>query len=389
MDMSQISRSRSLMPSTLREAGGHRRRSRLVVAASALILGTSVALTLGSPPTSAAIRPLMAAQVVAGTSGLNAVACSSTTFCVAVGDDSGVPVIVPINDGVPGSTMGIMGYGETGAPTSVRLESVTCPTATLCFAVGTGGIPYTPGLLEGVGVVVAITNGIPGYAQLVEGAGQPGVPDSVNLMGVACSSATSCVAVGDDLYQDGIIVPITNGTPGSEVNAVASELTGVVCRSSGTCIAVGAGLMGGGVVVSIVDGTPELVAGPSGTDGVTGIACHQASYCVGVGANDSGTGVVVAPMTKKNGGTAQVVAGIGGINQVACAGPTYCLAVGGNASHQGVKIRVTNAAPGTARVVSGVSGFNGVTCASIDFCLAVGANASHQGVVDQLQLVPS
>jgi hypothetical protein len=57
------------------------------------------------------------------------------------------------------------------------------------------------------GVVVPITDGTPGTVHVVAGTYQ--------LSGVACSSATSCEAVGwkSSKESQAVVVTITNGTP--------------------------------------------------------------------------------------------------------------------------------------------------------------------------------
>ena len=63
------------------------------------------------------------------------------------------------------------------------------------------------------------------------------------LAGMACSSASTCVATGQaGSQQTGVVVPITNGSPGS-VQSVSgtNELYGAGCASNTTCYAVGTG----------------------------------------------------------------------------------------------------------------------------------------------------
>ena len=60
------------------------------------------------------------------------------------------------------------------------------------------------------------------------------------LNGVACASATTCEAVGVNSLGQGVVVPITNGTPGvAQVVSGAFELRSVACPSATTYEAVG------------------------------------------------------------------------------------------------------------------------------------------------------
>ena len=84
---------------------------------------------------------------------------------------------------------------------------MTCPTASVCVAVGT----TIPAAGENEGVVVTITGGTPGSAQPV--------PNTAVLHSVACPTATNCEAVGENYPPfpsgQGVAVTITSGTPGS------------------------------------------------------------------------------------------------------------------------------------------------------------------------------
>ena len=207
------------------------------------------------------------------------------TFCVAIGSDDDVPVVVPITDGSAGSPEGIPGYGQPGTPTDMSLKAVTCTSAASCMAVGGGYVPDPPSRVMGVGVVVPISGGAPTGVEQVSGNGQIGEPDQIVFYGVACSSAASCIAVGCwDLYLDGVAVPLDKRGPGSEVPVPASQLNGVFCRTTGVCLAVGSGISGGGVLVPLKNGKiANGGGGVIGVSGLSGVACHVASSCLAVG----------------------------------------------------------------------------------------------------------
>jgi hypothetical protein len=125
------------------------------------------------------------------------------------------------------------------------LLGVACATATTCEAVGNG--PEPPCCTGGYkrGLVVAITNGVPGPVQTV--------PSANTLVGVACPTAATCQAVGGAYGErgdstGGLVVPIIKGTPGAgqTIPSIPSllplhggQLDGVACPSTTTCIAVG------------------------------------------------------------------------------------------------------------------------------------------------------
>ncbi len=252
-------------------------------------------------------------------------------------------------------------------PGTFLLEGVACPSATTCVAVGYNSLPITSGgPSTPEGVVVPITKGVPGTPQMV--------PGTFILSGVACSSATTCEAVG----SNGVVVPITNGTPGTAKTVPgAGFLDGVACPSATTCEAVG-----GNVVVTITNGapnTPQVVPGAGFLDDV---ACPSATTCEAVGETDSltaptGTQGVVAPITNGTPGSAQVVPGTAFLGGVACPSAT-CEASGANASlqegvvvYQGIVVPITNGTPGTAQVVPIIGG---VACPSASTCEIVAGN---------------
>ena len=78
-----------------------------------------------------------------------------------------------------------------------QLTSISCPTATLCEAVGSNA-------LNGAGVVVTITKGSPGAPHVVSG--------TKALLSVSCATSTSCEAVGVG-GGHGVVVPITQRYP--------------------------------------------------------------------------------------------------------------------------------------------------------------------------------
>ena len=128
-----------------------------------------------------------------------------------------------------------------------------------------------------------VTNGIPGAATPVTG--------TDILSGVACSSATSCVAVGHKGPSDagvGVVVPVTNGIAGTVTPVTGTDvLLGVACSSAASCLAVGqnASIASNprGVVVTITNGTPRATTTAAGTDFLLGVACSSATSCLAVG----------------------------------------------------------------------------------------------------------
>ncbi len=167
---------------------------------------------------------------------LDGVACPSPTSCIAVGAEGSSGVVVPLSpSGTPGAVQTVAGTSD--------LERVACPSVTSCVAVGADGP-------SGAVVVPLSAGGTPGTVQPVAG--------THALAGVTCTSS-SCVAVGNVctggsclINSDfaGQVVPIAaDGTPGTPVTVAGTEfLTGAACTSATSCVAVGANSANGVVV---------------------------------------------------------------------------------------------------------------------------------------------
>jgi hypothetical protein len=360
-------------------------RSRSVAVAAALFISTPVVLVGGSATASASTRVVNApAQVVPGTTSLNGIACHGHDNCVAVGSDSGEGVVVPITDGVPG----------TAEPVSATdsLTAVSCPTTTYCVAVGTGPYSNPPEPTQTAGYVVPITDGTPTGANVVPGMGMPGAPDQVYLYGVGCISATSCWAVGSSAYLGDVILPI--GSQNLEPVAPGYGLQGVACRDN-TCIAVGNEAVtsrkypyGEGIAVAVTDGKAGSLGGSPGTQTLNGVACRFSAWCFAVGSNthDSTEGVVVLVISQtiRN---AVLVPGSAVLYGVGCRHVTQvdCVAVG-SGSNQGVVAPIYDGTPGAAHAVAGSDELSGVACPTSTSCLVVGGNSSDEGVLATVRL---
>ena len=151
---------------------------------------------------------------------LNGVSCTSATACTAVGDDNSNQVTLA--ERWNGSTWTIQ-----ATPSGVSLNGVSCTSATACIAVGSGGLAErwdgstwttqtTPsgGTLNAVSCTSAtactavgesgpsIGNGgtlaerWDGTSWTIQTTPNPSGPPSSNLLGVSCTSATKCTAVG-------------------------------------------------------------------------------------------------------------------------------------------------------------------------------------------------
>ena len=321
-----------------------------------------------APPASTGpgVPPVGAPVTVSQTSGLTAVACGSSTTCVAVGPEgqSGTDAAaVTITDGTPGDPVGVP---SVSGGDQLTLSAIACPSATLCEAVGS--LVDSDG--SGAAVVVAIHDGVPAAPEAVPdpGAGDDsGVP--VTLTGIACSNASTCVAVGEGF--DAVATEIGSGTPGPldhDDDPAIGLLSTVVC-SGGACEAFGAGENGRGVGVALngaILGTAEPIAS---TGALTAGGCAPATTsCALVGSDERGRSVLVADTSGSLGAPVLLP---GQITGVACPTASLCVATGSRDTGAAILVPV---AAGTAGPFLGtpLGTSPAAACASATSCVAVG-----------------
>ena len=341
-----------------------------VAAAGTSAIGIAAAPSSAAPPSRPrAISPSAIAEHDVSSYELTDVACSTPSDCVAVGyaahptaqtssavalysttggarfsPAASAPVYTSVTrrgteEAVTGGpTCGPkVGTGDTWNSSGCEgLIRVTCPAATVCFAVGGGGhSAYLWRTADGGKTWVDLSTKIPGNGSL--GA----------IMGIAMTTATlgSAVAVGEDtatlthpsapfaLEIAGLATTSPAFTEASLPAGVAG-LTDVACPSTTSCVAVGVDTAGGALALDSTDAGATWQVALSDTLATTplrAIACKTATHCVAVGGAQSATEPDAAYTT--DGGTswhvltlANVTAGTI-LDDVSCA--AVCDAVGG------------------------------------------------------------
>jgi hypothetical protein len=321
---------------------------------------------------------------------LNAVSCTSTSACVAVGggvnDRANRIAIAAAWNGIAWSTQhAAQPRGSAGA----ALDAASCISATACTAVG-----YQ---LSGVDVALPLVERWNGAAWSVQPtpAGRGG-----SLAGVSCVSAGSCIAVGTTSDATGATVALAeiwNGitwkivpTP-SVPNAPYAVLSAVSCTSDTACTAVGSETAPGfGTLAERWNGSTwslETMAMPGdGEEGfVTGVACTSATLCVAAGdyINSSFTFVTLAERWNGTTWTAMPSPTPSGafilqMTGLACSGTSECTAVGW--TQLGAMVLRFNGATWRLQPTPPPSGppfvtamLNGVSCAGTSACVSVGS----------------
>ncbi len=258
--------------------------------------------------------------------------------------------------------------GAVAVPGTSDLESVSCTTAEVCYAVGLA----TSDLDEAV--LVRVVNGQPESVT--------DLPAFIGLYGIACPSATTCYAVGyDNAEDDGAVTTITNGSasaPAEVPNDGNSPwLNAISCPTSTQCYA--AGLVNYvPAIVPISAGTPQPAVDVANGWYLNGIDCTSVGNCVAVGENSTEQGIV-ATLVGGAAGTTTVVPGTEYLYGVGCGANGNCLLAGNSIAglHNfgaGVLVRYVGGTPLPARVLPAAIGLGQTVCTrTIRNCISAGA----------------
>jgi hypothetical protein len=256
------------------------------------------------------------------------------------------------------------------------LSAVSC-TSTACTAVGFGP--------DSAGAVLTLAERWDGTAWTIQPTPNPVGAKSGSLDGVACSSMTSCVAVGHYIDSFGTTMPLSEVWDGSAwtiqpiprpVAATGARLNGVSCTAATECTAVGSysNLLGADLTLVerwsgsswTIQGTPN----PPGSEWVlNGVSCSTASACIAVGT-----------LTEVWDGTSWTVRSSPSVlTSVSCTSPSACTAVGNSSS-----AARWNGASWTDQSTPTPAGFSfiglqGVSCSTASTCAAVGHYTNAAG----------
>lgn len=250
---------------------------------------------------------------------LNGVSCTSPTACIAVGDADHSSLIEMWN----GTSWTI-----DNERADTQLNAVSCSSASACTAVGlafTGTVQEVPFVERWNGAIWT-----------VQPTPSP-VGSSVSLTGVSCPSRTMCVAVGDGTVEvwDG-----AGWTIQSVSLPVNGSLTSVSCTSTNACTAVGGFAVATVERWDGSSWTTQAAfGGPADPMELNGVSCSSSGACTAVGYAETGPGQPVVAEGTGSGWTFQIDPagpvnapggphGPGSLLGVSCPAPTACTAVG-------------------------------------------------------------
>jgi hypothetical protein len=222
---------------------------------------------------------------------LNAVSCTSSSFCVAVGFyQSGTmdKTLIEIWDG----TSWTIAPSPSPSPTeNNQLNGVSCTSATFCEA--TGAIEQSDTSQD-----QTLVETWDGTSWTITPS--PTTSQGTVLVGVSCTSASFCESVGLYYNPEQTLVETWDGTswtitPSPNVpGAQANDLLGVSCSSSSFCAAVGNSNYETATLAEDWDGTswtitPSSNPASSVYNELLGTSCTSSSFCDAVGDSYNGT----------------------------------------------------------------------------------------------------
>jgi hypothetical protein len=338
----------------------------------------------------------------AGSAGtqLDATVCTSSTNCVAVGRyDDGSGILLPLIERWNGTSWA---QQTAAAPPAGHqgtiLSGIGCSASNACTAVGSY---YDASFNQWA--LAQRWNGTTWVAQTLP---RPAGSLGTDLSGVACTSSTSCIAVGSYTDSSSVSQPFAatwNGTSWTQTAAVptvagstGTGLTSISCSSGTSCMAVGTYLDGTGTPLpysatwSGSSWTRRTVATPSGASAtfLTSVSCTTGTACTTVGYSTTSLGAVFAVAERWNGTTwaqqslAAPPAGSTGtaLLGVSCTSSSHCSAVGYSLSATGVLTPLAEGWNGTTWAVQATpnpdptngAAVNGISCTSSTACTSVG-----------------
>ena len=293
-------------------------------------------------------------------SALAGVSCTSASFCMAVGtaDDNGAEFKTPANVGAfseiwDGSSWRVVPTADPAGAGS-GLLSVSCVSPSFCVAVGAtpseGDVFLMSPYHGGARALVEVWNGL---AWSIEPTPAGGRPNS-GLEGVTCLSVSFCVAVGSSApghtSAGNAMVETWNGkawklrqTP--FVARYGSPLLGISCSSPSSCTAVGlynanphTGVPENEALAEHWNGRRWSVAHPPGGGhyfpSLAAVACPGGAECIAVGHYLTSQNITAAgPLVERwrGGRWRRITAGLpkyGFLRGISCIAVDRCIAVG-------------------------------------------------------------
>jgi hypothetical protein len=318
-------------------------------------------------------------------------ACPSSTVCFTVGE--ALPPSIGFAERWNGSAWSLQSMSFPAGSTSTSLGGVACSTTTLCTAVGRytapDGFIYPLAQLWNGSAWSVQTPPAPSVSNLVESA----------LAGVSCRSST-CIAVGyykthPSLFSSPVLVMAERWdgaswsqmtVPNPPEGASTAKLLGVSCSSATACTAVGLrGTSSRDPVAELWNGASwslQTPVEPTPSSAFTGVSCPSSTSCIAVG--EEGTELLVERWNGAAWATESAPRPAGAASSkllgVSCPSTSACVAVGSYKTAEGSEYPLVETwngvgwSVGTPPSPAGATSnaLASVSCVSSTICVAAG-----------------
>lgn len=306
------------------------------------------------------------------------ISCPSTSLCVAVG--GGNTIASSVEPGGGGGTWSIVNPGGAGYPNQNEIKGISCPSPQLCVAVSFDGL------------ILSSSDPTGGTSAWSAANLSPAGPKT-HLYGISCPSVSFCAASAGGAK----ILTSTNPTGGPTAWSttqlpVPLEIRGISCSSPAFCVAVGDNgdnirpeQSDHGEVLSSsnpLGGAWQQIETPGVPGNLYGVSCSTPALCV----TGNALGNLLVSSVPAGPASAWRVVNGGGSVQITdadCVSISRCVAVDNNAD----VLASTNPTGGSAdwtftnlipfTQIVGTSTSNalwGVSCPSPSFCAASGGD---------------
>jgi len=273
-----------------------------------------------------------------------------------------------------------------------NLAAVSCTSPTACVAVGWR--------INRAGTQVTLAEVWNGTSWSVRQTPNPPGARQTELVGVSCTSATSCIAVGDTFSPASRSMPVAEAWNGISwsIQQVPNPpnggvFNGVSCVSASACVAVGglSGTLNNLAFAGVWNGTSwslQQTPNPPETRESTllGVSCISASHCTATGSYGIGTGTATlaevwngTSWSRRKTPTPQTSGSLAGVS---CTSASACTAVGSDGNGESLAERWDGTAwsiQATPNVNGEPTGLRGVSCTSATLCTATGRVQSSPG----------
>ncbi len=337
----------------------------------ALLTASVGAARAGTPAVGSSAGPLLwTAPGGADARPIDSISCPSTSLCVAV-DRGGYVVWSTDPAGGP------LAWNAADIDGSSEITSISCPSTALCVAVdAAGNVIASQDPSGGVSSWAVARVDTSKTQNNTDNAG------SVLVRGISCPSTTLCVAVdaaGNSLVSTDptggasewtathVDTNLSYGCTGTGLTC-QPPLVGISCPTVALCAAVDFS----GNLLTTTDPTAALPWTSTPTDGgglssLFGISCPAIGFCATVD-GDAGRAITLDPATPTSQASRSLPDSLYGIW---CQSQSLCLAsVQTQGGISGLLGSFDPALPASTWTLSGLGGVNAVACPSASLCLA-------------------